>query len=210
VKIGLVVLCSAALVGFAALALSYRHEPLASVDRDVARWVADNLPSPVQQLARPFSWIGGWIGVTALAVVATAVLVRGRAWLDLAFVLAALIGSQFLVALFKGAFDRPRPDVGSAVPLPHSASFPSGHATTGIAVFGAATALLSERIQSRRARVWLWSCAVVLGLGIGLSRIALDVHYVTDVLAGWCLGLAWLAGCLLVRDALRAGVRSPQ
>jgi undecaprenyl-diphosphatase len=64
--------------------------------------------------------------------------------------------------------------------------------------------LVSERLPSRRARVWLWSAVVVLGLAVGLSRIALDVHYVTDVLAGWCLGLAWLAACLLARDAIRA------
>ena len=197
------ILFVAALAGFVALAALYDREPLASVDGDVARWVASDLPGWVEWVARPLSWVGGWIGLTALGVAAAVVLVHERAWLDLAFFAAAYLGSQLVVALLKEWFDRPRPDVGSAVPLPDSAAFPSGHATAGVASLGALAVLAAERLPSRRTRAWLWAAVVVLGLAIGLSRITLNVHFVTDVLAGWCLGLAWLAACLLGREALR-------
>jgi undecaprenyl-diphosphatase len=191
------------LLGFASLALAYEHDPLAGVDREVAEWVASELPAWVEWLARPFSWLGGWIGLTALGVAAAVLLARERAWLDLAFFAAAYLGSQLVVALLKEGIDRPRPDLGSAVPLPESAAFPSGHATAGVASLGALAVLASERIASRRARASLWAAVVVLGVAVGVSRVALNVHFVTDVLAGWCLGLAWLAACLLARDVLQ-------
>ena len=198
------ILFAAGLAGFVALAALYDDEPLASLDADVAEWVAESLPGWVESLARPFSWLGGWIGLTALGIAAAVLLVHERAWLDLGFFAAAYLGSQLVVALLKEWFDRPRPDVGSAVPLPESAAFPSGHATAGVASLGALAVLAAERLPSRRARSWLWVGVAVLGVAVGLSRIALNVHYVTDVLAGWCLGLGWLAACLLGREALRS------
>ncbi|HXF98264.1 MAG TPA: phosphatase PAP2 family protein, partial [Gaiellaceae bacterium] len=196
--VGLVV----SLALFALLAASYRGE-VGEADREVAGWVARELPSPVEWAARPFSWLGGWIGLTALGVAAGLSLLRARAWLDVGFLLASFLGSQLTVAALKAGFDRARPDVGSAVPLPDSPAFPSGHATAGAASLGALAVLLSERLPSPRARVRLWAATVVLGVGVGLSRVALNVHYVSDVLAGWCFGLAWLAACLLLRERLR-------
>jgi undecaprenyl-diphosphatase len=190
-------------LAFVALALGYEHEPLASLDGDIARWMATELPAWVEWLVRPFSWLGGWIGLTALGTAAGILLARERAWLDVAFFLAAFVGTQLLVALLKAFFDRARPDVGSVVPLPESAAFPSGHAAAGAASFGALAVLLAERLPSRRLRGRFWLVVVALGLAVGLSRIALNVHFVTDVVAGWCLGLAWLAACLLVRERLR-------
>ena len=190
------------LAGFALLAVAYDEEPLASVDRAAAERVASSMPSWAEWLARPPSWFGGWIGMTALVLVVLVVLVRERSWIDLAFFGAALAGSQIVVALLKVWFDRPRPHLGSVIALPPSASFPSGHATAGVASLGAAVVLAAERLPSQRARTWLWTLAVVGGLAVGLSRIVLNVHYVTDVLAGWCLGLAWLAACLLARERI--------
>ena len=192
-----------ALAAFAALAFGYDREPLSTMDANVAEWVATSLPRGLELAARPFSWLGGWVGITVLTTVAVVLLARERNWLDVAFVLVVVVGSQEAVAFLKAWFDRPRPDAGPAVPLPDSAAFPSGHAASGVAVFGAFTILLAERIPSPRARMYLWIGAVIVGVAVGLSRIALNVHYVTDVLAGWCFGLAWLAACLLARDRLR-------
>ena len=196
-------LAVAAFGAFFLLAVAYQHDPVAGWDADAAVWVAGSLPDWVEWLARPFSWLGGWIGITALTVAAALVLARERAWLDLGFLLTAVLGSQVTVAFLKLWFDRSRPDVDPAITLPSSASFPSGHATAGAATLGAVAVLAAGRLPSPRARRWLWTATVALGLAVGLSRITLGVHYVSDVLAGWCLGLAWLAGCLLVRDAVR-------
>lgn len=201
-RISLILLCSG-LVGFVVLAAFYDHDPLASVDGDVAEWVAGHLPVVVEWSARPFSWLGGWVGLTALGLVAGALLVRERAWLDLVFFLVAYAGSQLFVSLLKEVFDRPRPDVGSAVPVPESFAFPSGHAAAGAASLGALAVLAAERMPPGRARVRLWIVVGLVGIGVGLSRVALNVHYVSDVLAGWCLGVAWLSACLLARDAIR-------
>jgi membrane-associated phospholipid phosphatase len=189
-------------VCFVVLAATYDHAPLASIDTDVANWVATDLPHVLELAARPFSWLGGWIGLTALGVAMAVVLVRERAWPDLAFLVAALLGSNLAVSLLKTWFDRERPNVAPAVHLPESSSFPSGHAASGAAGLGALAVLAAERLPDRRARTWLWVAVVVAGVAVGMSRIALGVHYVTDVLTGWCVGLAWLAGCLLVRDRL--------
>ena len=197
------VLALAALGLFALLASAYGQDPVAAWDESVARWVATHLPVAVEWLARPFSWLGGWIGVTLLTVAAALVLLRDRAWLDVGFLVTAVLGSQITVALLKLWFDRPRPALDPAVALPSSASLPSGHATSGAACLGAVAILTAERLPSQRARAWLWSLAVAAGLAVGASRVALGVHYVSDVIAGWCLGAAWLATCLLVRDAVR-------
>ena len=196
------------LAGFALLAAAYDHDPVASIDRRVAEHLADGVPGVVESAALAASWLGGTTGLIILGTLLAAVLVRERAWLDLAFLAVAFVGSQLAVAQLKEVFERPRPPYGSAVPLPESFAFPSGHAGGGVAAFGAAAVLVSERLTSSRARTAVWVAAGVLAAASGLSRIALNVHYVSDVLAGWCFGLAWLAACVLVRDRVRGRAAS--
>lgn len=103
----------------------------------------------------------------------------------------------------KNFFERVRPPGG----LAHdSSSFPSGHATTSAAVFVmVAYALWRERLLPSSAAVVLGAAPPVL---IAWSRVRVDDHWATDVLAGWCLGLAVAGLCgLLHRRLVRAHER---
>ena len=110
--------------------------------------------------------------------------------------------------VLKAVYERARPDLGTVIPLPHSYSFPSGHAATAVVLYGALGILLAERASSRlRAAGWL-AGAALLALAIGTSRVLLNVHFVSDVAAGFAVGLAWLCCCAIVRDVLRGARES--
>ncbi|MEX0850115.1 MAG: phosphatase PAP2 family protein, partial [Gaiellaceae bacterium] len=161
-----------------------------------------SMPSWAEWLARIFSWLGGWIGWTLMSAGLVVLLVAKRRAADALWAAATLAGIYLVVTpVLKEVFDRPRPDVGSAVPLPFSDSFPSGHSSGAVVMFGV-LALLSAEWWSERTRQ-LWAGAAFVALAIGASRVVLNVHHVSDVLAGFSLGLVWLAAMLLVRGSRR-------
>lgn len=199
----LLVLCGA-LLAYAAVAADVVHGGrLTELDVDVATWVAGSMPSWAEWLARPFTWLGGAVGVTAVVAAATIWMLVRRARVEAVLLLVVAVGIQILVFSAKQGYARPRPDLRSAVALPSSFSFPSGHAATGIAVFGLLGLLAATLAGTRAQRVAAVGAGFALGALIGASRVVLGVHYLTDVLAGAFLGLAWLCVCLLVVSRLR-------
>ena len=114
------------------------------------------------------------------------------------------LGSQVLVLSAKASYERERPDVGSAIELPSSFSFPSGHATTGVAVFGLLGLYAAALATTRGRRIAAVCAGFAVGGLVAASRVVLNVHFLSDVVAGACLGLAWLSTCLLVDAWLRS------
>ena len=199
------VLAAIGLLCFTLLAAAFvRGGQVVAIDDDVSRWVADNVPGSVEWGARLFTWLGGVVGTVVVTGAAVIVLWRASRRKDAMFVALAVLGITALVAALKLIYERARPDLGSPIPLPGSYSFPSGHAATAVALYGALGLLAVERARSPlRAAAWL-AAAGFIAFAIGASRVLLNVHFVSDVAAGFAVGLAFLCCCAIVRDVLVA------
>ena len=154
------------------------------------------LRSPVLDVAvTAYTDIGGTIGMPILASATLLILaLRRRSWTPVILIAAAGAGSLAMTIAGKQFFGRARPSVSDAVPpYDYTASFPSGHSLNAVVIAGIVAYLLILREKSRRARVLTAAAAVVFAVTIGLSRVYLGHHWLTDVLAAWVLGAAWLA-----------------
>jgi len=107
----------------------------------------------------------------------------------------AIAGQNLLTQSVKELADRVRPDL-NPIAETLGPSFPSGHSATA-ATFFAATALVLGRGRSRPWRAALAGGAVAIAVGVAGSRVLLDVHWLSDVIAGVALGWAWFAAVSL-------------
>jgi membrane-associated phospholipid phosphatase len=108
------------------------------------------------------------------------------------FVVVTLAGSSVLNALVKLAVDRSRPVLPHPVAHASGMSFPSGHAQSAMVAAAMLLLVFLPALRGARRAVAV-ALAVAFVAAIGFARVALGVHYVSDVLAGYVLGAAWVA-----------------
>jgi undecaprenyl-diphosphatase len=102
------------------------------------------------------------------------------------------IGASLLLVSLKFTFRRARPEPFFDTILPASYSFPSGHSLASFCFYGALAAIITVRIKKLWLKTLVWLAAAIMILLIGISRVYLGVHYPSDVLAGFAVGLIWV------------------
>ncbi len=160
-------------------------------------------PAWLEEAAREVTTLGGGPVITLVTIIVVGYLLMMKDYRSVFMVLIAIVGGSLLVGGLKMAFGRPRPEVVPHLLTETSLSFPSGHSAMAAIVYMSLAALLTPIQSRRRARVYIVVVALVLTLIIGISRLLLGVHYPTDVLAGWAVGIAWGAMCYLLSVYLR-------
>jgi membrane-associated phospholipid phosphatase len=172
-------------------------EPNLRLDAAVSEWLHTHATGTATVVLRAVTQLGGAQLLLGITLVAVVVLLLRRRVAHAAFVVAALAGGEALNWALKAAFERPRPWFSDPLAIAGGFSFPSGHAMVSLTVYGALAFVVAANARSRRTQVVALAGALVLVLAIGFSRVYLGVHYVSDVLAAYCAGLAWLTLCAM-------------
>jgi undecaprenyl-diphosphatase len=175
------------------LAFVVRADPnLLGIDAGVAGWA--------HRHATTFSTHGlnaiTQLGTTITALVGGTAIVlldyrRTHTLWAIPFLFVVVGGEKLVTTTIKDLADRVRPSL-NPVAATLGPSFPSGHSASAAAFFAAA-ALLVGRHQGRRGRAILAGLAAGIAVAVAMSRVMLDVHWLTDVVAGLALGWAWFA-----------------
>jgi undecaprenyl-diphosphatase len=169
--------------------------PLAEVDRGVAAALngAVSGSSLLVSALTAVTDLGGTPVAVLVMTLATVFLLIRRQRRLLAFVATGGLGLAALGPVTKAIVDRARPVVESpVVETPSNASFPSGHSMAAVVVWGVLLLVALPSVR-RRARPWVIAAVVAVAVAVGFTRLAVGVHFVSDVLAGWALGAGWLA-----------------
>jgi undecaprenyl-diphosphatase len=179
------------------LAFLVRHSgTLREVDSSAAGWGNDHATHLSTRLLQLVTDLGDWPAVPVLAVAVVLFELRRRpSWYVIPFVVVAILGDVLITTAIKDLMHRARPTLNPAAAA-LGPSFPSGHASTAAATY-AALALILARGRSARVRALLSGAAAGIAIAVAVSRVLLDVHWVSDVIAGLCVGWAWFAICAI-------------
>ena len=183
------------------------HDDTALRDPAVQAFVIAHRSGALTGAMKSVTWLGS-LAVLAPLVLAVGglFLIRSRNWRPGLKLAVALGGAIAWSDLAKVLVERQRPPASVWIGQYPGWAYPSGHATQAIATWGMLAVVVSAG-RAPRTRAWLWATATLLALMVGISRVYLGAHWLTDVLGGWALGACWLA--IVVAASLWMGGSAP-
>lgn len=168
------------------------------IDQRFSNWLHEHATPGLTTFFENVTRLGNLTTLIVVVAVAAAVLWRQRRIADLQLLLLASIGAEVITVGLKLGFQRQRPFFADPLATESTFSFPSGHASVSLAVYGTLGFIVGRHLRDRRAQLAVLAGAALLILLIGFSRLYLGVHFLSDVIAGFSLGIAWVSLCIVL------------
>ncbi len=177
------------------------RKDLTGLDGTVYSFLFDHRAPDLTTASRVIANLGGTVALTAVTMaVAGLVWWKTRRPRDLVLPALAAGGSWLLVEVIKLAVHRPPPPVADMLAGASGFAFPSGQATRSAACLLTVAFVASGVLRSWRSKVVAVTIAVSITILVGLAPLTLGVHWLTDVMGGWALGVLWFAVVVVVSD----------
>ena len=142
--------------------------------------------------------LGGGTVLAIITIFVSIFLILQKRYDAFWLLLAATAGGALISFGLKEIYARERPDLVYRLVTVNSLSFPSGHSMMSAVLYLTQAAIVARFQREWKIRIYIVSIALFLTFIIGLSRVYLGVHYPTDVIGGWTIGLAWACFCWCV------------
>ncbi|MDQ3777251.1 MAG: phosphatase PAP2 family protein [Actinomycetota bacterium] len=168
------------------------------LDTRLATWLHERATPGWTEFFETVTTLGNVPVLINVALVAALVLAWRRELDELRLLLLAVIGAEVLTVGLKLGFQRERPFFADPLATESSYSFPSGHASVSLALYGTLALILVRHARALAVRISILAAAAILTGLIGFSRLYLGVHFLSDVIAGFSLAIAWITLCMLL------------
>lgn len=195
-------LAIAAVLVFLFLTANVRFEWLLPFDNGFLLWLREKTAldtnngfSALRHTVDDFTALGGVTLVVLFTSLTVVFLLIQRQLHNALYLMTTMIGGWLLSSTLKVLIARPRPDIVEHLVHVNDLSFPSGHSMLSAVLYGTLAIIAVQYLRSEAAKNYVVIVATMVVLLVGLSRIILGVHFPTDVIAGWCLGFAWVVIC---------------
>ena len=176
--------------GYAKVIFFDAFASIINIDKILASFIPTIRTESLTKIFTYITYFGTSQVVIAFLVAVTFILIINQKARYIIPLLISTIGASVSVYISKIAFHRPRPDI--AIYYEPSYSFPSGHATIAVALYGFVAYLIIHFLKSTKQKLTTIFFALIFILLIGISRIYLGEHYLSDVYSGYLLGTLWL------------------
>lgn len=162
------------------------------IDANIALYMHAMRDTRLVEYFTALTFLGSTIMVVIVTSICAFILLKRRHTSYLAGLLVSVVGASLSVFMLKGYIERARPSSALSTILESTFSFPSGHTTISIALYGFLALYLLRTLKPPfYARLLALSLLILIGL-ISVSRLYLGVHFLSDIIAGYALGIVWL------------------
>jgi undecaprenyl-diphosphatase len=183
----------------------YDSRIVRAFDESAREFILSLRNNSLNELVTVFTYVGDAKVLGAICIISVLVLFLFREWLSGVLLISSIGISYVLNLTLKNAFGRERP-IGDRLLEEDGYSFPSGNAMVGTSFYLFAAFLLYQRYQ----KPWLLWLGVILPFLLGLSRVYIGVHYPSDILAGFSIGVAFCACLIVIYTTLNNKVEGTQ
>lgn len=197
------VMIGGALICFAYLACMISNYDILGFDTVIREWAYEQRTPVLNRILIGITYLGNWQTIVTLGLILL-VYPDTRKNIGLPFAVTA-VSATVIYKVAKSIFQRPRPDLAVRIIKESGYSFPSGHSMNCLVIYGMLIYLTRRYCRNKRIANIITAVLSLLILVIGCSRVYVGVHFPTDILGGWSLGIAVLTAAIIIFERTRGG-----